>query len=351
MANGTNTGIVSPTKLDTVDYQKKVQSAAAATRATGTPPQGGIESAKKAAETLKGTQKEVGKAAVSGFEAQATAQKQQAEKAASALEMVGSATLAGVQNLERIQSSIRKSTQSATESWGAAAAKADEYVQKAGARVQEVLTKLDQINEDFTQDRSFAKAHAMQSSVQATIGSMRDEERNILQNYGADSPEFQQFQASKRSALATVQSNIHASFQQMAEAQHNTYLNVVSDAYTKSNMYLGFQEQQHVEMLKYRDQSKTSYELQTAQLDATLEQMKMQGMENLSNWIVQTPSFTMDMAPLMTMLSDLKTTQDTLEMEGGLTEAQTKLTQAEAQKSQTWADYLSGQRKSVYGGR
>jgi len=76
-------------------------------------------------------------------------------------------------------------------------------------------------------------------------------------------------------------------------------------------MYVGFQEQQHVEMLKYSEGAKAQYALQAAQLDTTLEQMKMTGMENLANWILETPSFTMDMTPLMTMIADLKTTEET----------------------------------------
>lgn len=356
MANGTGTAIPVPGTtpqtggLNIPDYQKKVQSAAAATRRTGEPSKQGLASAEKAAGQLRGARGDVGRAAVESFRTQAGAQKSQAQKAASALEMMGESTQRGLQNLEAIQSSVRQTAQRATESWGTAAEKADEYVKAARTRVGEVLGKLDQVNEEFGKERSFAKAHAMQASVQATIGSMRREERNILENYGTDSPEYQQFQASKRSALATVQSNIHASYQQMQEQQNQTYINAVSDAYTKSNMYLGFQEQQHVEMLKFREQSRTAYALQVSQFDVAVEQMKMSGMENLANWMVETPSFTMDMTPLMTLLSDLQTAQETearaMQVEG----AQARLTSAEAGRSEMWNKYL-GQRLGVGGGR
>jgi hypothetical protein len=149
----------------------------------------------------------------------------------------------------------------------------------------------------------------MQASVQATIGSMKAEERNILETYGAGSKEYEQFQMSKMNALGTVQSNIHATYQQLQEKQGQNYLNVVSEAYTKSNMYLGFQEQQHVDMLKYKADAQNAYDLQVSQFEVGVEQLRAQGMENLANWVIETPTFSMDATPLMTLLSDLAQTQ------------------------------------------
>lgn len=322
--SSTSTTSPSPGDLTTWDdYQKRIQQAASSTRETA----GGTDTArlKQAASQLAGPRKAVAESAISNFKTQSEAQKQQAEKAASALEMVGESTQRGVQNLTDIQSQIRSDVQSASKAWSSAAEKADEYVQASRSRVSEVLDKLDQINQEFSKERSFAKAHAMQASVQAALGSMKAEERNIAENYGTESKEYQQFQQSKMQSLATVQSNIHASYEQLAEQQHQTYLNAVSEAYTKSNMYLGFQEQQHVEMLKYSDQAKASYTLQASQLDASIEQMKMSGMENVANWIVQTPSFSMDMTPLATLISDLVTTQETERQAAELTSAQASL--------------------------
>ncbi|MHC4866992.1 MAG: hypothetical protein ACYTEX_23185, partial [Planctomycetota bacterium] len=115
-----------------------------------------------------------------------------AERAASALEMTGESTLAGVQKIEEIQSGLRAGVASATGAWDAAAEKADEYVKAARGRVGEVLTKLDELSEEMGRTRDFAKAHAMQSAVQAVTGSMKAEERNIVQTYGTDSKEYEQ---------------------------------------------------------------------------------------------------------------------------------------------------------------
>jgi len=328
-----------------IDYGQKIREAAATTRKVPT-----IDTTilKAPLTGLQGTYKQVGEAAVTGFQQQEKEQQKRAERAASALEMVGASTVEGIRRLENIQTQIKSQAQKTTESWSAAATKADEYVQAARSRVGEVLSKLDQINDEFSKERSFAKSHAMLASVQAVRGSMAQEEREIIKTYGADSAEAQQFKAAKATTLATVQSNIHNSYQQLAEQQNNTYLAAVSDAYTKSNMYLGFQEQQHAELLRYSEESKSNYSLQAAQLDVSIEQLKGSAMENIANWLIETPTFSMDMLPLVTMLSDLKTTQETEARAAALTGAQTALTSAEARQKQLWTEYMAGER-GLYG--
>lgn len=302
MANG---DVPSPTNYE--DYRRKIEKTAAATRDIGdTSVPAGAEATVRG---LRGVYKGVGETAISQYQKQAEVQKKQAEKAATALEMQGGATIEYLQRLDQIREGVATKAGAAREAWGAAAEKADEYVKAARSRVGEVLGKLDEINSQIGRDRDFSKAHAMQASVQATIGSMRAEERNIAETYGTDSKEYEQFQMSKMTALGTVQSNIHASYQQLQESQGRNYLNVVSEAYTKSNMYVGFQEQQHVDMLKYKADAQNAYDLKVSELEIGVEQLKMGGMENLANWLVETPTFSMDATPLVTLLADMAKAQ------------------------------------------
>ena len=308
MANGNALNPLSPSgDVDYEAYRSKIQQTAATTRDIGETavPSG----ATKAVGQLKGVYKGVGETAISQYGQQAVTQQKQADKAASALELQGGATIDYLQNLEQIQEGTTTRAKASRDAWGASIEKADEYVSAARQRVSDVLDKLDDINSQIGQDRDFSKAHAMQSSVQATLGSMKSEERNIVETYGLDSKEFEQFQQSKQVALGTVQSNIHASYQQLQEKQGQTYLNVVSESYTKSNMYLGFQEQQHVDMLKYKADAQNSYDLKVSEFEIGVEQLKMSGMENLANWMIETPTFSMDATPLMMLLADMAKTQ------------------------------------------
>ena len=338
MANDVLNPVTPTGGFDPEAYQKTIQKTAAATREIGdvSVPAG----VGTAVSGLKGAYKGIGETAISQYGKQADVKQKEAEKAAAALEMQGGATVDYLQRLEEIREGVTKRAGAAREAWAAAPEKADEYVQAARQRVGEVLTKLDDINSQIGKDRDFSKAHAMQASVQATLGSMRAEERNIVETYGAESKEFEQFQMSKMNALGTVQSNIHASFQQLQEQQGQNYLKVVSEAYTKQNMYLGFQEQQHVDMLKYKADAQNAYDLQVSQFEIGVEQLRMSGMENLANWIIETPTFSMDATPLMTLLSDLTQTQAAEQRERMLAGAQARLTGAEARKSESWARYM-----------
>ncbi len=293
--------------FDPDTYQKTIQKTAAATRDVGdvSVPSG----VGAAVGALKGAYKGIGETAVSQYGKQAEVKQKEAEKAATALEMQGGATIEYLQRLDKIREGVTAKAAAARDAWAAAPEKADDYVQAARSRVGEVLSKLDDINSQIGKDRDFSKAHAMQASVQATLGTMRAEERNIVETYGAESKEFEQFQMSKMNTLGTVQSNIHASFQQLQEQQGQNYLRVVSEAYTKSNMYVGFQEQQHVDMLRYKADAQNAYDLQVSQFEIGVEQLRSAGMENLANWIIETPTFSMDATPLMTLLSDLTQTQ------------------------------------------
>lgn len=293
-------------------YKQKIQQMVTQTKDVGDVSlPSGITTAAKG---LKGAYKGLGEAAVSQYGKQAGVLEKEAGKAATALEMAGGTTIEYLQKLDEIRGGVTAKAKVAREAWAEAPEKADDYVQAAKGRVGEVLAKLDEINSDLGRERDFSKAHAMQASVQATLGSMKAEERNIVEVYGTDSKEYQQFQMSKMNALGVVQSNIHASFQQLQEKQGQNYLNVVSEAYTKSNMYLGFQEQQHVDMLKYKADAQNAYDLQVAQFEIGVEQLKSQGMENLANWMLETPTFSMDATPLMGLLSDLVATQRAEEM-------------------------------------
>ncbi len=307
MANG---DVLNPVSgFDPEAYQKTIQKTAAATRDIGdvSMPSGLTQAVEK--RSPGGTARALGEAALSQYGKQTEVKQAEAEKAATALEMQGGATIEYLQRLDKIREGVTTKAAAAREAWAAAPEKADEYVQASRSRVGEVLEKLDDINSQIGKDRDFSKAHAMQASVQATLGSMRAEERNIVETYGTDSKEFEQFQMSKMNTLGAVQSNIHASFQQLQEKQGQNYLNVVSEAYTKSNMYVGFQEQQHVDMLRYKADAQNAYDLQVSQFEIGVEQLRSAGIENLANWIIETPTFSMDATPLVALLGDMFTTQ------------------------------------------
>lgn len=244
-------------------------------------------------------------AAISTYETSRGPLQQQAQKAATGLEMQAGQFTASQQYLTGLQADVAGRAASASEVWGAAAEQAKEYVEAAYRRTGEVVAKLEEMAADIGQNRNFAKAHDMNASVQATLGSMEASGRSIAERYGRDSKEYAQFEANKRLSLGTIQSSIHASYQKLQEAQDLNVLNAMNTAMWKMNMYTSFQEQQHVETMLATEKASQAYSLQAAQFQVGVEQLKMVGMENMANWIIETPEFVMDIQPLISILSDI----------------------------------------------
>ncbi len=231
------------------------------------------------------------------------AMQKEAGKSAEALKMMGASTEVFMRNLQNISEQVGIETGKARADWEAAVGKADEYVAESRRRVGESLDTLDRIYSDISKNQDFAKSHAMQASVQGVLGGMETEGRSIAERFGRESKEYEQFVGRKQTTLATVQSNIHASYAQLRQAQDTSYLNATSEALWKHNMYTSYQEQQHVETLRYMAQASSDYDIQVSQFQLGVEQLKMSGMENLANWIVQSPTYTMDIQPLMNLIA------------------------------------------------
>ena len=247
--------------------------------------------------------------AVESYKTQTAVKQQEAEKAALALRLQGATTEASMRRLQELSQEAYGRRATATEAWGAAGKKAGEYVQSAELRTRQALNRLDEINAGISEGRDFAKAHAMNAAVQGIMGAMKVEEDQIVQRFGIGSKEQEQFRARKMQTLSTAQSQIETSYRQLAEQQSLTYMNASNELQWKEDMYASFQEQQHVETLRYLAQANDAYDMQLSQFNLTIEQLRSSGMENMANWMVQTPVFSMDIQPLATLIADLLATE------------------------------------------
>ena len=266
---------------------------------------------------FKGVKKTGGKAergAARGIMQDAAAQHEALGRAAAkegeAVKVKGAQVANLQQRLSEIQLNQSTVYQSAQAAYDASGDKADEYVQGANARLGEHLAHLDSINEKIWRERDFSQAHAMQAGAQAVLQSMKEEERGIIQQYGADSKEFEQFTQGKKVALASMQSNIFNNYQQLAEQQHQTFLMATNEAYWKQSMYISFQEQQHVEMLKYIAGAKNQYAMQQAQFDIGIAQLEAANMGDWAQYISDAPTFSFDGTPYIGMLMSISNMGD-----------------------------------------
>jgi len=286
-----------------IETTKRVQTGAGPgnVAAYRTVPKSTAEIATEASQRAAGIR---ASAAQQSFTAQKEATEKQAAKSAEALAMMGESTTEYLTQLDEIKNQANVLIQDSTDAWNKATEKADEYVQASRGRMGQVLGKLDEINTKISEGREFAKAHDMQVAVQSVLGQMSSEGKVITERYGVDSAEYQQFQQSKQRTLATVQSNIHANYQKIRESQNIAYMSATNEAMWKQNMYTSYQEQQHVETLRYMAQANDQFNLQISNFNTTIEQLKMGGMENLANWMVSTPVYSVDVLDLMNYVAD-----------------------------------------------
>jgi len=237
------------------------------------------------------------------YETKRAALEQQAGRAATALQLTGAGTIAGLRGLESIGTRVKELMQTASGLWKAATSLAGENVKSAYERMDLTMAKLDQVNAVISKNRDFSKSHALQAAAQSAISSMKNEERTIVEQYGANSKEHAQFKATKQQSLAVAASNIHANYQQLAEDQGKTFLNATNEALYRSNMFINFAEQTRVETLRYAAQQDSAYQLQGAEVLLDVERIAMGGMENLGNWLTETPAFVVDLAPYLSAIA------------------------------------------------
>jgi len=240
-----------------------------------------------------------------GYATQAKAKKQEAEKAATSLEMMGAQTQASMQYYAKLQEQAGQRVTESAALWKGVTEKADEYVQSSKDRLADTLGRLDVINTKMWTDMDFSKAHDMQIAVQSSLGTIGAEDRNIAERYGVESPEYASFQNSKKMTLATMQSNLHSTYAKLGEQRWETYLQATNEALYRGNMFINYAEQQHVQTLQLATQSSDTYNMQNAQFQVSVEQLRMAGLENLANWLVQTPVFSMDVVPTITAIADV----------------------------------------------
>jgi hypothetical protein len=251
-------------------------------------PSGGAYPMLQQAYQEYGTQKEV--------------KQQQADKAAEALQLRGQGFADYMRNIFAVQQQTRTDVEKGKEAYGEASAQAEQYVKESVARKEQILSTVSDLADEMLQTHDFEKAHAMQASVQAALGQYSQREREIAREFGRDSAEFEALQVEKATNMGQMQSSIHASYREVEDQLRSTILNTTAEAALKSDMYINFQEQMHVETLKAMAQMDAQYSLQLGNFEIGLEQMRMAGLDEMANWFTSTPAYAMDTQSIMSLL-------------------------------------------------
>ena len=243
------------------------------------------------------------------YQTQYQTTQQQAEQAASAFEAKGAGAMSSLQNLGKIQDQIGGSVNSASAKWADAIQEAKDYAHKD--LVGPLLAHLDDAFDKINKDMDFSKAHDLQASVQAVTGEMNNSLRQIAQLYGVGSKEYASAIAGKQNTLATIQSNINASYAKLGVDQNLSYLNATATLAGAGTQYENYNAKNYIDTLVLAAQNDQSYSLQAAQLDATLEQMKGTVMGDFTEAWSNLPTFSMEVSPALSAISSIMNTMVT----------------------------------------
>jgi len=265
------------------------------------------------------------KAAMASYEASREPLQRQAQRAATALEIQGQNTAQQMKALEEIEEDITARQATASGMWQDAIEQADEYVQSAYNRTADVLNKLETMARDIGFGLQFDKAAAMEASVDAVLGSLDDSSRETARMYGVESDEYRMVQEKKRQSLGAIQSSINTAYGKIKAEQDINIMNATNQAMQQMNMYVNFAEQQHVETWMAAAKDSAAYDMQSAQMRVSIEQLRASGMENMANWLIATPSFSMDIQPFVALVSEINAEQEAIRA----AKAQERLAQTE----------------------
>lgn len=231
----------------------------------------------------------------------------QADAAGTGLELRGSAYETAMRRLDAISASAEADKIKITDGADEAAKKAEEYVKDNRARIDFNLDRLKAIKDEIDQGRDFAKTHGLLAAAQAVRGSIDSTLRELSRTLpkGAQDPAYQVEAARMNVKLAEVQSQIHSTFQQLKEQTGQAYLAATNEQMWKSDMYESFQEQQHVEMLKYANSMQAQYNMQYSDFQTSVARLKLSSSNELATYMEETPYFTMDWSPLASLIADV----------------------------------------------
>ena len=167
-----------------------------------------------------------------------------------------------------------------------------------------VMGQLTDLSKQMTTDMNFAKAHDMQVTAQAVIGSMKQAEDNVLSQYGPDSAEYQQFKMSKSKSLALAQSQLHADYAKLDSERKTTMFGVMAQAQTAGEQLVGYNRQNHVNTMTAMATSVAQYQIQETQTLLGLEQLRSQVGNDITDYLASSPSYAVDLQPFLMELNE-----------------------------------------------
>lgn len=259
----------------------------------------------KVPTTLREPHRSIAIEAVKAYEAEKPVLAAQARKAQGALETVTEGQFEYQATLGEEMRRMGAARTTASKAFADTIGVAEKYSSMAYQRTVEGLQNIDDWGSEILNKLDFNRAHDMEVAVQSTVDGMNELERQTLQQYGADSDEYRQLQMSKGRTLANVLSTTQAAYGKMVAEVNTHIMNAKAEFQKESSMYQSFQEQQEVEIRAAMANADAAYAMEASSFMVQSEMMKLAGWEDLANWQIETPVFSMDASATLGFIGSL----------------------------------------------
>ena len=232
--------------------------------------------------------------------------RQQANAAATAMEIEGAARIQELKHYDTLLGSVQTQRLNMKQYWDDAMVSADEAVEGSRSRMSQIMGTLDRNIDSAMLNWDSATTHALQTQVVGGLSEMRAEEMALRGQYGAESPEMQQFKERKMVSMHMGISKIHSEQTQMRSQLASTL------AMSRAETGVGMSQ-----MVNYAEKDRTAariaraegalYDLQGAEMEMQIEQMRTSGLSAYADLFDSIGAFQFDSLPWINLLMDAHT--------------------------------------------
>lgn len=280
-----------------------------------------ISSAQKAVSALavkdqygkaqESPEQKIGQAAIDAFKGQVKAAQQQAENSAMSLQTKSEMAQSYLSSVQKLSTDADTASAEMAAAWQKVSDLGPQYIKDAADHMNEITSTILNLTKQTVQRNDLGAADAVVANVTGMLESNKGYERGIIERYGLDSPQMQAYQDSKRISIGVVVSDLMSKANERAVSILNAGTQAYTEAATALATNVNWVRQKTMETATNVLSSMQSWKLSMAAYKATFSSFKGTPVEDLTNALDASTVFAADATPLLSLLGELKETQQT----------------------------------------
>jgi hypothetical protein len=228
---------------------------------------------------------------------------QQAERNKQAFMLQSQGFSSGMQQTGEAKTKAAGRNQKVDEMQQQAMQQAQQYVTDAKMRSAEMNNKVESLHLETLKSLDAGKVHDMAVNLQGFLGQKKQTLKQVEQQYGRDSAEYAQTQQAYGSGIATAMSSVQSLYSKLRNDANMGYEQVAADVQKAGGQFVGYSEQNHVQILDSQAKVAASEAANRSNFDLAVAQLEGGMYENMANWLVASPFMSASLTPIMSYLA------------------------------------------------